>query len=263
MTTGSLGITAKTVPIAGGPNLYAMRGPTGRPMVVFEPDDNPAPASSGAAVEGSENPEDEVTPEPPKKKAEITLTSDKLKERLDKARGSAREDLLKELGVESVDAAREVLKKAKELEEAQLSEQERLKKRAEEAEKEAETLKQVILRNERDYKQEQGERALKDIAREAGVDMEEWDVVQTRLQKHIEANLSDEDEVNADSLKDFFEDLRKKKPVLFVAKEEAANSGSRDKKPAPKPNDNSSHKSVLDMTPEEYRDYKMSKGLSV
>jgi len=90
------------------------------------PPDDPAPAPNG-----------EKTPAvPPPAPAPVNMTSDQLKVRLDETRSSAEKakehEMLKALGFKSMDEAKAATAKAKEQQDAQLSENERYKKQVEE-----------------------------------------------------------------------------------------------------------------------------------
>lgn len=97
------------------------------------PDEAPAPAPNG------EKPP--VAPPAPAS-APVSMSSDQLKVRLDETRSSAEkakeQEMLKTLGFKSMDEAKAARAKAKEAEDAQLSENERYKKQVEELKPKAE-----------------------------------------------------------------------------------------------------------------------------
>lgn len=110
-----------------------MAEPTQDPAGGSPPPADPAPAPApDPGADPTPEPTPQATPGAP-----VQLTSDQLQKRLQEEREKARVRLLKDLGFEKAEDVRTRLQKAKELEDAQLSELERAQNRVKELEPEA------------------------------------------------------------------------------------------------------------------------------
>lgn len=199
-----------------------------------------------------------------KKGKPIQMDSKALNKRLERAKGAERTALLKDLGFEDMEAAKAAISKLQELENASLTEKERLEAENTRLKKEKADLLAVAQRIEAEKKADDADRFLERTAIKFGADEEELDITLAKLKKHIADNFEDDEDVTEEDVTTFLEELRTKKPSLFVAKETPASNGNKKKAPAaPQPNSPAPAKPISDMTREEFRNYKLSIGLTV
>jgi hypothetical protein len=208
------------------------------------------------STQGSENPPGDATP--PKV---ITFTPDKLKERLQREAQTTEKELWKKLGVTNAEDAAARLKKLNDLEDAQRSEVEKLQKRAEDAEKEANEYKDIAQREVSNRKLQERNAVIKEAATDAGVNPAYLDVLTPLIEKVITENFEGVEDFTAADLKVHVEKLRTDKPALFEAVKTPAATSPGHKTPPPKPKDKQEKFTVKGMSDKEYNDYLRSKGL--
>ncbi len=153
----------------------------------------------------------------------FTLTSEQIGARADRAKGTALKDLYKELGVENAEDLKKIIAKKQELEAATLTDKEKVEKELKEARAREATLQAKLDEQEKDRKVEEREASFKKAAIKAGVNEDDLDVVLPKLELYIKKTLEGASPTK-DDLVAFFEDLKTKKPVLFKATKEAANT---------------------------------------
>lgn len=265
MTTTVLPDFAKTVPVIFRPRPGQFRG------ICFEANDDEGTGEDGGDDEEEEE-EDGADDKKAKKKPEgkkegvlIELSSAKLKAKLANARGQERKTLFEELGVKDAEELKTLLAKLKDLETAQMSEVGKAKAEAKDAAAKLKALQDVADRDAAERKQAAEERKFERWARKAGIgDDEDFeDIVLPKMRKFASSELSDTDDVSADDFKEFFAELKTKKPSLFEVRQEDANSGPQKKEPGKHGVKPLPAKPVKDMTPAEYKQYKLSMGIVV
>lgn len=154
-----------------------------------------------------------------------------LPERLDRAKGQGKKELLEALGFTSEKQALEALKKLKELENVQLSELERAKREAEEQKARAEALEARLREREQIEQQVAAQNALKNAAIAAGVKNDVIKYVQLDLGQYIESTpalkaLWDAgQEIPPALLEPFFTKLKTANPYFFEGVAQPATTG--------------------------------------
>ncbi len=203
---------------------------------------------------GDENDGSEETQKDTSKKADDKAW---LNERLKRAQTSAQKKMLESLGVKSVEDLKATLEEASKLKDEKLSEKERIEKQVQSLSDENAELKALLKSAQADN----AERFIIDAAIKAGVNADDVDVALVKARKYIAKEFDADDDLDADSLKDFFADLRKNKPALFKADaEETVTTGDKSKAPpSPKPKDTQKQVDVTKMTAEERRKYAKEK----
>ena len=223
--------------------------PSGAPA----PDPKPAAADPKAAEDDDDHEDDGQPP--------VEDKSQGVKDRIKRAQAKAQKELLASLGVTTVEEALALKQKAEQAELEKLSEKERLQKERDDALKQAELERKTRERIERERQEEAAKSFLRTEAEKAGVDPDAMDLVMSKLEKHVEDNFEDDDELKPGAFKDFFADLKKEKKLWFKPKEAPVNTT-----PPAQPNQNPSapaaHKTIDDMDEIEWARYKRDRGLS-
>lgn len=188
------------------------------------------------------------------------LSETKLKDRLERAEKARENKILKELGFDSIDAVKNRLKVASDFEKANMTETERLKAEADEAKAKSVELAAMLSRTETERTQERNRSAIERVLQSAGINDNEYlEFATERAEKFVKANLGDEAVVNAETLQEFVDDLREKKPAMFGVQDSPMSTG---KKSTPKPKgaeDKAKAKTEAEikaMPREEYEEYK-------
>lgn len=224
------------------------------PSGASAPDSKPAGADPNPAEDDDDHDPAETEPQEDEK-------SNQVKERIERAKKKAVKDLLSQLGVTSIEEAQAIKDKADKADLEKLTETERLQKERDDALKAAETERKTRERVERERTEEAARNFLKAEAERAGVDPDAMDLVMTKLEKHVEDNFDDDDELKSGAFKDFFAELRKDKKLWFKPTERPANTGGNSTTPQTPPAP-AAQKSFDDMNEVEWEAYKRSIGLS-
>lgn len=250
--------------------------PTQDPASTVEDDKQPTGTTPPAdSSEDADEEEGEESDAGKKEDDKRTLTKAELANLANRAKGKALSEALKTLGVDSLDAAKEAIEKAKQAELDKLSEKERLEHEAAEAKKKAEAAERELNKLKQTQEKEKAEKSLKDILSAAGVTDDAMDLAMHNVQKFIDDELDDEDEVNADTLKKRLADLRKSKPLWFEVKDVPAGTHPKEKEPPQNPTGQSNKpakkgepvfqgKTMAELAkdPAAWAAYKRSKGLA-
>jgi hypothetical protein len=268
MTTTVLPKLAETVPVIFRPRPGQFRG------ICFRPDggDEDGEDDKDEDDEDEEDEDKDAEDKKAKKKSEgkkegvlIELSSAKLKAKLANARGQERKTLFEELGVTDAEELKALLTKLKDLETAQMSEVDKAKADAKDAQAKLKALQDVADRDAAERKQAAEERKFERWARKAGVSDDEdfEDIVLPKMRKFAAKELSGDGDLSAEDFEEFFAELKTKKPSLFEVRQEDANSGPQKKQPGKHGVKPLPAKPVKDMTPVEYKQYKLSMGIVV
>jgi heme-binding NEAT domain protein len=208
----------------------------------------PAEASTGAPAQAEPTPKGaETTPEPTTDTSveetledapvvetpKVSLTTAALNERLSRAKGKERKELLESLGVESIEEAQNAIKAARQAELDKLSETERLTAELAESKKLADKERKARERVEQEKELAETQGFLTNACKTAALDPDVTEVVAPRLQKFIADNFGDDHEVSDADLKPFFDDLRSKKAAWFVPEGVPASTHAKPKNPPP------------------------------
>ena len=216
---------------------------------VTDPDPNDPP---------QDPPTGTVTPPAP---ATVSMPSDELKKRIARASESGISTLLKELGFKDKDAAKAAIAKLTELEQAQMTENEKLQEKLRVAETAAEEARKTAETVENARKADKRETALMKALKENGVADAYTELALPLIDKHVKATFGDDADLSTVDFKTYFAELKTTKPGLFEAAAKPANdTAPKPTAPTPKPNSAVVAKKTTEMTDAEYKVYKQSKG---
>lgn len=193
-------------------------------------------AGTGSGASGSSTPD---TPDPAQSQNSGGISQDELNRVAGKARTEGKQlaikALLEELGLESPDILKTLVKTAKEQEQAQMSEAEKLRKQLEKAEADAKAKDDAIAQSEQAIRNERRDSAVKTALRDANVRKEDAEDAFTLMDKRglLDTLLSEDGKVDSKAVEAAVTKFKAEKPAYFAPTSPGSPSNAGGRTPAP------------------------------